>query len=209
MNAIGCGEVTGAATAGLYRIPYSLTCALHAEHPRSPMAFIAASPLRATQAPRIPDAGGHLCNTRLQHVTAMCAPPRRIRKCTNPSDADIIHDLITQLAVYEKQPDAVKLSADDYRRDGFQRDPPLFFAALAEERTPAEEDWRAIGLLLCYWKYSTWQGRALHIEDIFVVPERRRQGVGRELFTHAVQAARAENAARLELSTFPSPPPVP
>lgn len=182
------------------------------------MAFVVASPLsvRAAQAPHFACGGGaggsNRCNAgRQRRVTAMCAKAvttTRIRPCTAMSDADIIHDLITQLAIFEKQPDAVKLSADDYRRDGFQRDPPLFFAALAEERAPENKDWRAIGLLLCYWKYSTWQGRALHVEDIFVVPERRRQGIGRQLFAHAVQAARAENAARLELSMF-NPPPSP
>ncbi len=57
----------------------------------------------------------------------------RIRRCDNEADADAIHFLITELAIFERNLGAVKTSADDLRRDGFRTDNPLFFAALAEE----------------------------------------------------------------------------
>lgn len=132
-------------------------------------------------------------------------PEFRVRRCEDPNDSETIYTLVKQLAEYEREPESAKLTAADYRRDGFETNPPLFFAALAEERERNGEKWTAIGLLLCFWKYSTWEGRSMHVEDIFVIPERRRRGVGRALFKHAVEAARKADAARLELSTFFQP----
>lgn len=86
-----------------------------------------------------------------------------MRKCDCEADADAIHILVTELAIFERCPDAVKLSVADYRRDGFETKPPLFFAALGE--VFEGDKWTPVGLLLCYYKYSTWEGRSIHMED--------------------------------------------
>lgn len=120
----------------------------------------------------------------------------RVRRCDSPTDADAIHKLVKQLAEFEKEADSVLLTPDDIRRDGFESDPPLFFAALAEQ------EGEAVGLLLCYFKYSTWEGKCLHVEDLYVIPEQRRCGIGQMLFDHAVAEARNSNCARLELNVL-------
>ncbi len=120
----------------------------------------------------------------------------RVRRCDSPADADAIYTLVKQLAVFEKEADSVRLTADDFRRDGFETEPPLFFAALAEE------DGVAVGLLLWFFKYSTWEGKCLHVEDLYVVPEKRRCGIGKMLFDHAVEEARRSKCGRLELNVL-------
>lgn len=78
-------------------------------------------------------------------------PNIRIRRCDSVADADKIYALVKQLAEFEKEPESVRLTPADFRRDGFELQPPLFYAALAEE-----SDGTAVGLLLWFFKYSTW-----------------------------------------------------
>lgn len=119
-----------------------------------------------------------------------------VRRCDSPDDADAIYALVKRLAEFEQEADSVRLTADDFRRDGFETNPPLFFAALAED------EGEAVGLLLCFFKYSTWDGKSLHVEDLYVVPERRRCGIGKMLFNHAVAEAKSSGCRRLELNVL-------
>ncbi len=90
-----------------------------------------------------------------------------------------------ELAAYERAPDAVSATEDDFLRDGFG-DSKLFQAHVAEV------DGAVVGFALWFVTYSTWLGRGtLYLEDLFVVPEHRRRGAGmalmRTLAREAVQ----------------------
>jgi GNAT superfamily N-acetyltransferase len=119
----------------------------------------------------------------------------KIRPATG-EDAATIVDLITALAIYEREPDAVTATEADILRDGFGAT-PRFRCVIAElEGQPA-------GFALWFYNYSTWQGRAgLYLEDLFVKPEFRGKGIGKALLLHLAKVASDENCGRFEWSVL-------
>ena len=113
-----------------------------------------------------------------------------------PADAEVIHALITALAVYEREPDAVVNTPDVLR------------AQLADPRPPfecllAEEDGVARGFALFFSTYSTWLGKpGIWIEDLFVLEAHRRRGIGRLLLGHVAGLAVERGCGRLEWSVL-------
>lgn len=81
-----------------------------------------------------------------------------IRKGTI-ADMPSVLNLIKELAIFEKEPDAVVVTADDLIRDGFSKN-PLFHCFVAEV------DSEIIGIALYYYRYSTWKGKTIHLEDL-------------------------------------------
>lgn len=113
----------------------------------------------------------------------------------NPHDIPIILSLIRALALYEKQPDAVLATESDLFRDGFGDD-PIFSCLIAEVEGNGGKT--AAGFALYFHNYSTWQGRrGIHIEDLFVLPEFRGQGIGKALLAQVASQAVEENCGRL------------
>lgn len=96
-------------------------------------------------------------------------------------DLDAIYDLVVELAVYEKEPEAVTATLEDYKRDFSDG----IFRVLV-----AEADNEIIGMALYYMTYSTWKGRMLYLEDFIVKSEWRRRGIGETLFLSFLQTAR-------------------
>lgn len=107
-------------------------------------------------------------------------------------DAQSILEQIHALAQYEKEPDAVVTTIADIVRDGFG-DNPLFHCLLAEQ------EGKAVGFALYFYKWSTWVGKAtLHLEDLFVEPEARGLGIGVGLLRRLAAIALAQNLERFE-----------
>ncbi len=113
-----------------------------------------------------------------------------VRKAVE-KDAEGIQALVNELALYEKAPEEVSTSADDIRRFGFGKD-QLFEAFVADH------DGVIVGFALCFWKYSTWKGKALYLEDFYVKPTYRKDKIGKALFTKVVELAKIEGANRME-----------
>lgn len=91
-------------------------------------------------------------------------------------DAQSILDLIIELAVFEKEPEAVEITVEDLIKDGFSKN-PRFKTFVAEE-----SDGTIIGMALFYERYSTWKGKAIHLEDLMVTASKRGVGAGKELY---------------------------
>ena len=90
------------------------------------------------------------------------------------SDVHAIHDLIVQLAIYEKEPDAVTATPDQIKTNLFGDDPVAYCHV-------AEIDGKVVGIAIWFLNYSTWLGKAgLYLEDLFVLPEFRGRGLGLE-----------------------------
>ena len=104
-------------------------------------------------------------------------------------DMSSVLDLIQELAVFEKEPDAVDITVDDLIRD---YNDGLFQCYVAVE---ADE---VIGMALYYNRYSTWKGKTLHLEDLVVRASHRRKGVGKLLLDTIVHKAKKDKAGRLE-----------
>ncbi len=84
-------------------------------------------------------------------------------------------ELVKELAVYERAPDEVTVSIEEFVDAGFGLSPVW-------EAFVAELDGRIVGISLFYIRYSTWKGRRLYLEDIIVTESMRGQGIGKQLF---------------------------
>jgi GNAT superfamily N-acetyltransferase len=109
-----------------------------------------------------------------------------IRRATK-ADVPVILAFIRELAEYEREPQAAIATGDDLIRDGFSGE-PRFQVIIAEwDSTPA-------GFALYFFNYSTWLGRSgLYLEDLYVRPEFRGNGIGKGLMAHLASIALMEN----------------
>ncbi|MCL2097729.1 MAG: GNAT family N-acetyltransferase [Bacteroidales bacterium] len=101
-----------------------------------------------------------------------------IRRATK-EDCPRIMDLIHELADYEKRPEEVDASLSHFEESCFGPHPVCWAFV-------AEIDSIIYGFALYYIRYSTWKGQRMYLEDIYVVPEKRRQGVGKLLFEQLI-----------------------
>ena len=113
-----------------------------------------------------------------------------IRKGT-PADMPSVLDLIKELAVFEKEPEAVVVTVDDLVRDGFSEN-PLFHCFVAE----VDND--IIGIALYYYRYSTWKGKTIHLEDLIVRENQRRTGAGFALYKEIIRQGKRDSVRRIE-----------
>ncbi|MCG9794066.1 GNAT family N-acetyltransferase [Flavobacterium algicola] len=109
----------------------------------------------------------------------------------NSNDMEAVLELIQELADFEKEPDAVEITVANLKADGFGSN-PLF------ELFVAEKDSKIIGMALYYYKYSTWKGKSIHLEDLIVTESERGNGIGNILLEQMVALAQEENIKRLE-----------
>lgn len=113
-----------------------------------------------------------------------------LRKATE-NDMHAVHQLITELAIFEKEPEAVATTPEELLRDGFSTN-PLFEALVAEV------DGQILGMALYYPRYSTWKGKTLHLEDLIVSAAHRGKGIGMALYQAFLQEAVKQNVRRTE-----------
>jgi GNAT superfamily N-acetyltransferase len=105
-------------------------------------------------------------------------------------DMQSVFDLITELAVFEKEPDAVDISVTDLINDGFSENPKFKIFV-------AEQENQIIGIALFYERYSTWKGRTIHLEDLIVTKKKQKIGAGKALYTAVLKYAFDHNYNRV------------
>ena len=111
-------------------------------------------------------------------------------------DAETVIGLIIALAEFENLPPPDAEAQARLREDGFG-DTPKFEVVLAE----AEGAAGSVGYALLFPTYSTFLARpSLYLEDLFVLPEYRKRGIGKALLRHCVRAAHERGFGRLEWS---------
>ncbi|WP_026703914.1 GNAT family N-acetyltransferase [Flavobacterium soli] len=113
-----------------------------------------------------------------------------IRKGTK-QDIYSVLNLIKELAVFEKEPDAVVITVEDLERDGFSAT-PLFHTFVAEV------DAKIVGVALYYYRYSTWKGKTIHLEDLIVNEKMRGKGLGFALYSEVLKQGKRDNVRRVE-----------
>lgn len=101
-----------------------------------------------------------------------------------------ILDLIMELAIYEKEPDAVKNTPEKLAKDIFEHKYCEAFVA--------EVEGQIVGYAIFYTSYSTWNGPCIYLEDIYIQPGHRRTGVGSELFDTVVNIAKERRVSRMD-----------
>ncbi|MGB8844020.1 MAG: GNAT family N-acetyltransferase [Aliidongia sp.] len=113
-----------------------------------------------------------------------------------PADIPAILTMIRELAIFEREPDAVVTTEADLLRDGWG--PNKRFGCRM-----AELDGTTCGFALWFYSYSTWEGRAgIYLEDLYVRPEARGHGMGRRLISDLAALAVREGCRRLDLTVL-------
>jgi GNAT superfamily N-acetyltransferase len=117
-------------------------------------------------------------------------------RAATPADVATILRFVRELAAFEREPDAV-VATEAMLADA------LFGPAPAAEAVIAEVDGAAVGFALFFHNFSTWTGRrGLYLEDLYVTPDARGQGVGKALLRHLARIAVARDCARFEWSVL-------
>jgi ribosomal protein S18 acetylase RimI-like enzyme len=104
--------------------------------------------------------------------------------------------LIQELADFEKEPEAVKITVEDLIRDGFGQQ-PLFHVFVAEMNSNSGEK-EIVGIALYYYRYSTWKGKIIHLEDLVVKNEMRGKGIGLALYSEIIKQAQKDKVRRVD-----------
>jgi GNAT superfamily N-acetyltransferase len=101
-----------------------------------------------------------------------------IRKAVK-SDMSQVLNLITELAIFEKEPNAVEITEADLIAKGFGKHPEF-------DCFVADDGQKVIGIALVHTRFSTWKGTVLHLEDLIVSENARGQGVGSALLDQVI-----------------------
>lgn len=118
-----------------------------------------------------------------------------IRKAIKKDIPDML-SLIHELAIYEKEPEAVKTTPEDLLRDGFGENP--FFQCIV-----VEENGSIQGMALYFFTWSTWEGcPSLYLEDLYVKESTRGKGFGLALLKKLAQIALEKKCKRFEWSVL-------
>jgi GNAT superfamily N-acetyltransferase len=96
-------------------------------------------------------------------------------------DIPAIHQLVVALAEYEREPDAVVSTVDEYYQ-AFDRQLIKGYVAKVDDQVA--------GMAIWYETFSTWKGITLYLEDFFVLPEFRGFGIGQQLFDYFLAEAK-------------------
>ncbi len=112
-----------------------------------------------------------------------------IRKAVS-GDEEAIITLIQALALYEKAPDEVINTPEQLHKH-------LFVEKVCDAFV-AESGNEIVGFALYYMSYSTWKGKCLYLEDLFVLPHFRHSGLGSALFDAVVNIAKTKKVKRMD-----------
>ncbi|MEY4111297.1 MAG: hypothetical protein RLZZ46_1653 [Bacteroidota bacterium] len=99
--------------------------------------------------------------------------------------------LVKELALFERAPDAVVVSEQEMLKAGFGQDKIFEFFV-------AESNAEVIGIAIYYYKYSTWKGRCLYLDDLIVTESRRGKGTGKRLLEAVLEKGRETGVRRVE-----------
>lgn len=111
-----------------------------------------------------------------------------VRKA-NVNDLQAVYDLVIELAVYEKEPDAVTATLTDYEKN---------FNANVFQAIVAEDQGKIVGACIYYITWSTWKGRMVYLEDFVVTETYRKKGIGQLLFDQFLVEAKEMQATMVK-----------
>jgi len=106
-------------------------------------------------------------------------------------DMPSVLKLVKELALFEREPEAVELTVENLEHDGFGKS-PLFKTFVAEMGG------EIVGMALFYPRYSTWKGPTIHLEDLIVTKSKRGLNIGNSLYTKLVNYGYKIGVKRIE-----------
>ncbi|XP_077988277.1 thialysine N-epsilon-acetyltransferase-like [Glandiceps talaboti] len=123
-----------------------------------------------------------------------------------PKDCGDIVRLIKELAIYEKSGDQVHMTEEILKEDGFG-DHKFYHCLVADSEIPVETDnsedsLKVVAYAIFFYAYSTWDGRMIYLEDIYVTPEHRSLGIGTALIKRIAQIGLEKGCKRIHLQVL-------
>ena len=115
----------------------------------------------------------------------------------NQEDMNAVLELIQELATFENEPEAVVVTVNDLIHDGFGTN-PLFHVLVAEVEDESTNDKQIVGIALYYYRYSTWKGKTIHLEDLVVKESMRGTGLGSALYSAIIKQGKIDGVRRIE-----------
>lgn len=106
------------------------------------------------------------------------------------ADLPAVLELIRELALFEKAPQEVTNTVEMMKQDGFGKNP--VFKLLV-----AETEGQVVGIAVYFFKYSTWKGKGIYLDDIVVKESLRGQGIGRKLFDEVLEECKRNDCKQL------------
>jgi len=117
-------------------------------------------------------------------------------RAANKSDLAQIMQFIIDLAIYEKEPEAVVATESQLANTLFCENPKVYCLIAEIDETP-------VGMAIYFFNFSTWLGQhGIYLEDLFVIPESRGQGAGKALLKELAQIAVTNDCGRVEWSVL-------
>lgn len=98
-------------------------------------------------------------------------------------DIPAVFNLVKELALFEKAPHEVENTIERMLEDGFGENPVFGFLVAELENV-------IVAISLYYFRYSTWKGKRLYLEDIIVTEQHRSKGIGKLLFQATMEKAK-------------------
>lgn len=109
-----------------------------------------------------------------------------------PDEVSQCFQMIRELAILENMEKEIIISEKEFQDQMNSTELPIFI------NVAVNEDDKIMGMLLYYHRFSSWKGKSLHIEDLFVIPEMRGRSIGHLLFTDIVEKAKKGKVKRIE-----------
>ena len=106
-----------------------------------------------------------------------------------------VFELIKELAEYEKALNKVSNTVEKLEEDGFGPNPVY-------ELFVAEIENNIVGIALTYYRFSTWRGKVMYLEDLIVKEHMRRKGIGKKLFDMVLDHAKVTRCVGLSLQVL-------
>lgn len=104
-------------------------------------------------------------------------------------ELESIYQLVIDLAIYEKEPEAVTAKLEDYET--------AFDEGLIDATVAVDRD-KIVGMAIYYMTFSTWKGKMLYLEDFFVHPSYRAKGLGQQIFDTFIATAQQRNCSMVK-----------
>ena len=107
------------------------------------------------------------------------------------ADLPEVHQLVKELALFEKAPEEVITNVEIFKKDAFgERDNFKLLVACTNEN-------KIIGICIYYIAYSSWKGRIVFLDDLIVHEPYRNKGVGKKLIQHLFDYCKKENIKQM------------
>jgi GNAT superfamily N-acetyltransferase len=106
------------------------------------------------------------------------------------NDIPTVYEMVIQLAIFEKEPEAVVATLENYYQ--------AFEDGIISGHFAKEKNGKIVGMTLYYEAFSTWKGKMLYLEDFYILSDYRNYGIGQKLFDAYSAEAKKRNCKMLK-----------